>query len=70
MQEQIEVQDVDLIEVVFTPWRKKLLEDVIRARDEVFFVCPFIKASIVKDIFQALADKALLTRTVSRFPKG
>ena len=54
------------MEFVFTPWKGRLIEDLRNAQREVILVCPYITKVIADEIFEAVANRGVEVRTVSR----
>jgi hypothetical protein len=58
------------MEFVFTPWKGRLIEDLRGAQQEVILVCPYITKVIADEIFDAVANRGVEVRTVSRFERA
>ena len=58
------------LEFVFTPWKGRLIEDLRSAQREVILVCPYITKVIADEIFDAVANRGVEVRTVSRFERA
>lgn len=58
------------MEFVFTPWKGKLIEDLRSAQREVILVCPYITKVIADEIFEAVANRGVEVKTISRFERA